>query len=232
MAFDSQGRRLRKASYTGIKGNQKKIYFWGLPARFVIDVTTQKIMKTINFDIKQRPIDEARYTKFKKEIENHREIVNTLKLIARARNRDRTKYGDDLAGLYYLYDRKKKKPITLINQKVAHSDPAGHQRFGYKLMPFKGYYFTLLSGVESGGAKHDYQRMPKQQTFRWKKGSFKSSAFLQPPDLVAIPKDETQPTFFIQFNQVFMKQLNGSKLTYLPEDYYNRGWVEAKFLGS
>jgi hypothetical protein len=189
-------------------------------------------MKTINFDIKQRPIDEARYTKFKKEIENHREIVNTLKLIARARNRDRTKYGDDLAGLYYLYDRKKKKPITLINQKVAHSDPAGHQRFGYKLMPFKGYYFTLLSGVESGGAKHDYQRMPKQQTFRWKKGSFKSSAFLQPPDLVAIPKDETQPTFFIQFNQVFMKQLNGSKLTYLPEDYYNRGWVEAKFLGS
>ena len=55
---------------------------------------------------------------------------------------------------------------------------------------------------------------------------------LHDPDLVAIPQDETQPTFFIQFNQVFMKQLNGSKLTYLPEDYYNQGWVEAKFLGS
>ena len=232
MAFDSEGRRLKKASYTGIKGNQKKIYFWGLPAKFIIDISTQKIKKTINFDIKQRPIDEAGYAKFKKEIENQREIVNTLKKIAQARNKDRTKYGDDLAGLYYLYDRKKKKPITLINQKVAHSDPAGRERFGYKLTAFKGYYFTLLYGVESGGTKHDYQRLPKQQTFRWKKGSFKSSAFLQPPDLVAIPQDETQPTFFIQFNQVFMKQLNGSKLTYLPEDYYNQGWVEAKFLGS
>ena len=232
MAFDAEGRRLKKASYTGIKGNQKKIYFWGLPAKFIIDVTTQKIEKTINFDIKKRPLDEPGYAKFKKEIENHRKVVNTLKKIARARNRDRTKYGDDLAGLHYLYDRKKKKPITLINQKVAHSDPAGRERFGYKLTPFNGYYFTLLSGVESGGTKHDYQRMPTQQTFRWKKGSFKTSAFIQPPDLVAIPKDKTQPTFFIQFNQVFMKQLNGSKLTYLPEDYYNQGWVEAKFLGS
>lgn len=232
MAYDSQGRPLKKASYTGIKGNQKKIYFWGLPTKFVIDVTTQKIKKTINFDIKQRPLNEAGYTKFKKEIENHREIVNILKQIARARSKDRTKYGDDLAGLFYLYDRKKKKPINLINQKVAHSDPAGSERFGYKLRPLKGYYFTLLSGVESGGAKHDYRRIPKQQTFRWKKGSFKSSAFLQPPDLVAIPRDETQPTFFIQYNQVFMKQLNGSKLTYLPENYYNLGWVEAKFLGS
>jgi hypothetical protein len=29
-----------------------------------------------------------------------------------------------------------------------------------------------------------------------------------------------------------MKQLNGAKLTYLPEDYYGNGWVEAKFAGS
>ena len=232
MAFDSEGRRLKQANYTGIKGTQKKIYFWGLPAKFVIDVSTQKIEKTINFEIKQRPLNETGYATFKKEVENQRVIVNTLKQIARVRSKDRTKYGDDLAGLYYLYDLKKKKPITLINPKVAHSDPAGRERFGYKLTPFKGYYFTLLSGVESGGAKHNYQRMPKQQTFRWKKGSFKSSAFLQPPDLVAIPQDKTQPTFFIQFNQVFMKQLNGSKLTHLPEDHYNQGWVEAKFLES
>ncbi len=232
MAYDSQGRRLRKGSYTGIKGNQKKIYFWGLPIKFVIDVTSQKIKKTIDFDIKQRPVNEAGYTKFKKEIENHREIVNTLKNIARARRKDRTKYGDDLAGLFYLYDRKKKKPIELINQKVAHSDPAGRERFGYKLKPYKGYYFTVLSGVESGGAKHDYRRKPKQQTYTWKKGSFKSSAFLQSPDLVAIPIDETQPTYFIQFNQVYMKQLDGTKLSYLPEDYYNQGWVEAKFVES
>jgi hypothetical protein len=30
----------------------------------------------------------------------------------------------------------------------------------------------------------------------------------------------------------YMKQLNGNKLTYLPENDYADGWVEAKFAGS
>jgi len=232
MAFDAKGQRLRKDSYTGIKGNQKKIYFWGLPATFAIDVATQKIKKTIQFDHQQRPVDKASYTQFKKNIENQREIVRTLKQIARARRKGRTQYGDDIAGIFYLYDRKKQKPMKLIDQKIAHSDPAGQERFGYDLEPYKGYYFTVLSGVESAGAKNDYARIPKKQAFIWKNGSIKTAPFLQPPDLVAIPRDEAQPTFFIQFDQVYMKQLNGTKLTYLPEDYYGKGWVEAKFVGS
>jgi hypothetical protein len=75
-------------------------------------------------------------------------------------------------------------------------------------------------------------RLPTQRTYTWKKGSFTSAPFLQPPDLVAIPTDKAQPTFFMQFDQIFMKTLNGDKLTYLPEDYYSIGWVEAKFLES
>ncbi len=232
MAFDARGRRLRKDNYTGIEGNQKKIYFWGVPATFAIDVATQKIKKTIQFDQQQRPVDEASYTQFKKSIENQREIVMTLKQIDRARRKQRTQYGDDIAGMFYLYDRKKQTPMKLIDQKIAHSDPAGQERFGYDLKPYKGYYFTVLSGVESAGGKNDYMRIPKQQAFSWKNGSFKTAPFLQPPDLAAIPGDETQPTFFIQFDQVYMKQLNGTKLTYLPEDYYGKGWVEAKFVGS
>ena len=232
MAFDAKGRRLRKDSYTGTKGNQKKIYFWGLPATFAIDVATQKIKKAIQFDLQQRPVDEASYAKFKKNINNHREIVKTLKQIAKVRRRDRTQYGDDIAGMFYLYERKTQKPMRLIDQMIAHSDPAGQERFGYDLKPYKGYYFTVLSGVESGGTKNDYARLPKQQAFNWKKGSFKTTPFLQPPDLVAIPRDENQPTFFIQFDQVYMKQLKGTKLTYLPENYYGNGWVEAKFVES
>jgi hypothetical protein len=27
-----------------------------------------------------------------------------------------------------------------------------------------------------------------------------------------------------------MKPLNGEKLEYLPDGYYNKGWVEAKFI--
>jgi hypothetical protein len=30
----------------------------------------------------------------------------------------------------------------------------------------------------------------------------------------------------------YVKQLNGNKLTYLPENDYADGWVEAKFAGS
>ena len=232
MAFDARGRRLRKDSYTGIEGNQKKIYFWGLPATFAMDVATQKIKKTIQFDLKQRAVDEASYMQFKKNIENQREIVTTLRQIAGARREGRIQYGDDIAGMFYLYGRKKQKPMKLIDQKIADSDPAGQERFGYELKPYKGYYFTVLSGVESAGGKNGYMRMPKKQLFTWKNGSIETAPFLQPPDLVAIPRDEDQPTFFIQFNQVFMKQLNGTRLTSLPENYYGNGWVEAKFVGS
>ena len=230
MAFDAQGLRLRKDGYTGINGSRKKLYFWGVPARLVIDVATEKIEKTIAFDVRQRTVDETRYSKFKQDIANHRDIVKTLKQIASARRKDRTKYGDDIAGLFYLYGRKQKKPMALIDKKIAHSDPAGQKRFGYTLKPYKGYYFSVLSGVESGGKQNNYMRLPKQRSYTWKKGSFKTTPFLQPPDLVAIPKDGTQPTFFMQFDQVFMKQLNGDKLTYLPEDYYSTGWMEAKFV--
>jgi hypothetical protein len=232
VAFDGEGLQLRKDGYTGIKGNQQTMYFWGLPTRFVIDVATAKINKTIDFDVRQRTVDEKRYTQYKQDVANHREIVKTLKQIAKARRKARTQYGDDLAGLFYLYDRKKKKPLALVNQKVAHSDPVGQKRFGYTLKPYKGYYFTVLSGIESGGTQNDYMRLPKQRTYTWKKGSFTSAPFLKPPDLVAIPTDKTQPTFFMQFDQILMKTLNGDKLTYLPEDYYSAGWVEAKFLES
>ncbi|MGD1968220.1 MAG: zinc-ribbon domain-containing protein [Desulfobacterales bacterium] len=232
VAFDAEGLQLRKDGYAGIKGNQQKLYFWGLPTRFVIDVATAKIKKTIDFDVRQRTVDEKRYTHYKQDVANHREIVKTLKQIAKARREARTQYGDDLAGLFYLYDRKKKKPMALVNQKVAHSDPAGQKRFGYTLKPYKGYHFTVLSGIESGGTQNDYMRLPKQRTYTWKKGSFTSAPFLQPPDLVAIPTDKTQPTFFMQFDQIFMKTLNGDKLSYLPEDYYSTGWMEAKFLES
>jgi hypothetical protein len=231
VAFDAQGLRLRRDGYTGINGSRKKMYFWGVPVRFVIDVATGIIDKTIDFDVRQRTVDETRYSKFKRDIANHRSIVKTLKRIASARRKDRTKYGDDIAGLFYLYGQKQKKPMALIDKKVAHSDPAGQKRFRYTLKPYKGYYFTVLSGVESGGKQNDYMRLPKQRSYTWKKGAFKTSPFLQPPDLVAIPKDGTQPTFFMQFDQIFMKQLNGDKLNYLPEDYYSTGWVEAKFVG-
>ncbi len=207
------------------------VYFWGQPVTFVVDVATKSIEKLIPFEIKQRQVDEAAYGAFKKDIKIHREVVKILKEIGQARNRDHSSYGDDLAGLYYLYNNKK-NPMRLINKLVAHSDPAGQARFGYKLKPYKGYYFTVLSGIEANGAKTSYKRRSKEKTFTWEKGSFTALPFTQLPDLVAIPKDKTQPTFFLQWNQVYMKQLNGSKLKYLPQNHYNTGWVEAKYIAT
>jgi predicted Zn finger-like uncharacterized protein len=230
MAYDEYGKRLKQDNYTSIKAGKRKIYFWGQPTRFEMDLATQTLEKKINFDIKPRSLDENAYQEFKATIDNQRDVVTALKSIDRARRKDRSYYGEDLAGLYYLYHRKKKKPMRLLDKDIAHSDPAGQKRFGYKVKPYKGYYFSVLSGAEANGVNKNYKRRSKKTKFVWKKGRITTSALTRHPDLVAIPQDKSQPTFFLQWGQVFMKSLNGETLEYLPENYYKKGWVEVKFI--
>ncbi len=230
VAYDATGNRLKQDQYTRNKGGKRLIYFGGVPAKFEIDVSIQTITKLMPFEIKQRPVDEKAYLAFRQTIENQREVVKTIKTIDQARRRDRSYYGDDLAGLYYLHHRKKKQPLKLIGQKIAHSDPAGQKRFGYKVEPYKGYHFTVLSGVESNGVKNGYKRRSKKSKFSWRNGTITTTSLTRHPDLAAIPVDKTQPTFFLQWGQVFMKKLNGERLEYLPDGYYNKGWMEAKFI--
>jgi predicted Zn finger-like uncharacterized protein len=232
VAYDARGKRLKQDQYTRNKGGKRIIYFWGEPAKFEIDVSTKTITKLIPFEIKQRPVDEKAYLAFRQTIEIQREVFKTIKTIDHARRRDRSYYGDDLAGLYYLHHRKNKKPLKLIGQEIAHSDPAGQKRFGYKVKPYKGYYFTVLSGVETNEVKNDYKRRSKDSNFSWQNGTITTTSLTRHPDLVAIPEDKTQPTFFLQWGQVFMKPLDGERLEYLPDGYYNKGWVEAKFIDS
>lgn len=230
MAFDAQGRRLKRDGYTRHKDGKLMLYFWGTPANFEMDIAVQKVAKMIHFDIRKRPVQEEAYLSFQINAENQGEVVKTLRAIADARRKNRTGYGDDVAGLYYIYDRKKKAPMKLITKTIAHSDPAGQKRFGYTLKPYKGYYFTVLTGTESNGVKQDYPRQSKEKTYAWHKGTFKTLPYIQAPDIVAIPVDTSQPTFFLQWSQVYMKQLNGSPFEYLPTDYYSQDWVEAKFI--
>ena len=88
----------------------------------------------------------------------------------------------------------------------------------------------MLSGVESNGVKKDYNRRSKESRFSWQKGTITTTSLTRHPDLAAIPADPSQPTFFLQWGQVFMKSLNGEKLEYLPDGYYNKGWVEARYI--
>ena len=229
-AYDARAKRLKEDPYTRNKADKRIIYFWGVPAKFEIDVSTTTITKLMPFEIKQRPVDEKSYLAYRQLIENQREVVRTIKAIDQARRSDRSYYGDDLAGLYYLYDQKNKSPMRLISQDVADSDPAGQKRFGYQVKPYKGYYFTVLSGIETNGANKRYSRRQKKSSFTWQNGTITTTAFTRHPDLAAIPEDGTQPTFFLQWGQVFMKPLNGERLEYLPDGYYNKGWVEAKFI--
>jgi hypothetical protein len=232
VAYDARGKRLKQDQYTRNKGGKRLIYFWGVPAKFEIDVSTKTITKLIPFEIKQRPVNEKAFLAFRQTIEIQREVVKTIKNIDRARRRDRSYYGDDLAGLYYLHHRKKKEPLKLIGPEIAHSDPAGQKRFGYKVKPYKGYFFTVLYGVENNGVKNGYKRRSKKSNFSWQNGTITTPALTRHPDLVAVPVDKTQPTFFLQWGQVFMKPLSGERLEYLPDGYYNKGWVEAKFIDS
>ena len=232
VAYDARGKRLKQDQYARNEDGKRSIYFWGVPTRFEIDVTTKTIDKLVPFEIKQRPVDEKAYASFKQIIENQREVVHTIKSIDQARRKDRSYYGDDLAGLYYIYDRKQNKPLKLISREIAHSDPAGQDRFGYRAQSYKGYYFTVLAGVESSSVKKNYNRRSKKSRFTWQKGSISTTPLTRHPDLVAIPEDKSQPTFFLQWGQVFMKPLDGERLEYLPNGYYNKGWVEAKYIDS
>jgi predicted Zn finger-like uncharacterized protein len=230
VAYDFRGKRLKQDQYSRSRGGKRSIYFWGVPVKFQIDVSTKTIERLIPFDIERRPVDRTAYSAFKLAIENQRHVVAAIKSIDRSRRKYRSYYGDDLAGLYYLHHGEQNKPLALISREIAHSDPAGQKRFGYDLKPYKGYYFTVLSGVETNGIQKDYHRRAKKSRFSWQNGTFTTTALTRHPDLVAIPADASQPTFFLQWGQVFMKPLNGKKLEYLPDGYYNKGWVEAKYI--
>jgi len=230
IAYDDLGKRLKQDSYSRNKGASRIIYFWGQPAKFEIDVATGTAERRIQFDIKHKPLDESAYQVFKQTIENQREIVNTLKSVDRGRRKDRSYYGDDLAGLYYLYDRQQKKPMALISETIAHADPAGQERFGYRLTPYRGYYFSVLQGIEANSTRQAYTRRSEAVRFTWQKGTVTTTPLTRHPDLVAFPQDESQPTFFLQWGQVFMKLLDGEKLEFLPENYYTQGWRLADFI--
>ena len=229
IAYDGSGKRLKRGKYmhSGKSGQIRR--FWGQPATVVLDIATQKISKTIPFELQNAPVDRSAYKLYKQKIDRQRTIFKALKAIEHARRKHYSGYGDTLAGLYYIY-HKKNKPLKLIDQAIAHSDPSGTSRFGYKLKPYHGYHFSYLAGTEQNGITTDYQRKPKEKTFRWQKGSFKAMPYYQRPDIVARPADRTQPTFILLWNEVYMKYLNDPQVKYIPQNIHTSDWVKIRFI--
>jgi hypothetical protein len=231
IAYDAEDRRLRRDAYAQTMGLMRKYYYWGIPARVEVDIAGNLIKKSIDFDIVKRPVNQMAYDAFRQRLASQKEVVAALKQIHTARKQDHNRYGDDLAGLYYVYARKKKAPMQLIDKAVAHADPAGEKRFGYPLQPHRGYYFTVLAGKESNGSPQKFPHNNRTISVNWKKGVIKATNYRQLPTIAAIPVDTSLPTLFVHSGKVFMKSLSGEELKYLPEDPLNSGWFEVGISG-
>lgn len=229
VAYDTGGKRLQRGKYTHTSKSGQVRRFWGQPTTFVLDIATQEIVKTIDFDLKNAPTDRAAYKTYKQKIDHQRIIFNALKAIERARRKHYSGYGETLAGLYYIF-HKKQQPLMLIDQAIAHSDPAGKSRYGYKLKPYKGYHFSYLAGTEQNGIKSDYLRKSQEKIFSWQKGSFKAMPYYQRPDIVARPVDNSQPTFVLLWDEVYLKYLKDPQLKYIPQNIHTSDWVKIRFI--
>jgi hypothetical protein len=228
-AYDATGKRLRRGKYAGRDKSGQVRRFWGQPATLILDIATQQIEETIPFDIQTSPIDSAAYASYKQQIDQQREVFKALRTSGRARASYHSSVGETLAGLYFIHG-KKQQPLMLIDKSVAQSDPAGQSRYGYKLKPYKGYYFTYLAGTKENGIKTDYQRQQQEKTFRWQKGSFKVKPYYQLPDVVAFPVEKLLPTFILRWDEVYAKYLKGEIPKYGPQHIYSSDWTKVHFL--
>jgi hypothetical protein len=228
-AYDAKDRQLRKGNHASRKGSKRTHSFWGQPAIFVMDVATGKITQTFAFDIHQDSVNPTTYKAFKDKVGLQGEIVAALKSISRIRKKHYNAGGETLAGLYYL-NGKQAKPMQLIKRAIAHSDPAGKSRYGYRLKPYKGYHFSYLAGTMENGIKKEYRRRPRVKKFTWKKGSFKAKPYRSLPDIIAYPTDKTKPTFILVWDGIYMKYLNGDTIKYIPARLYSSDWLKSNFV--
>lgn len=150
-----------------------------------------------------------------------------LEQIYQARRKSFKQYGEDLAGFYYLSDKKAAPPIE---QTAALSDPKGQARFNYKARTHNGYHFTVLPKSQAALSRLDQTRRNKGLSYTYNGQTMKALPNRHLSDLAAIPADQSQPTFFINWGRVYMKHLNGQTLTHVPDNYYGSDWKEADFI--
>ena len=159
-AFDKSGNKLKSESAGGAKA------YWGIPVKFMVTIALTKIEKSIDFDLEERPVNEVAFLGYQAQLEKQKDIYTILKDVHNKCRRYIGSYGESLAALHFLRKKESaKEPMSLILQEIAHSDPLGQQRFGYKLKPYKGYLFSLTKGKMSNGVKKQYARGDEREFF-------------------------------------------------------------------
>lgn len=226
-AYDSDGLQLKEGSHAPFRKGRHVRYYWGIPARFVIDVSRQSFDKQLSFEIIKRPVNTQAFDAYREKIQRQWTIVDMLHTIDASRKNTKAALRGDLAGLYYIYDENN-RPLKRIDRQIAHSDPKGQKIFGYRTQPWKGYFFSVSSGYQEGKTETDYYRRKKERQFIWKNGTLSEKLMVQPPDLLAIPSSGKEPTYFLRWGKVYSKHLDGVKLSYTPKNTYQTDWIEIR----
>ena len=207
-AYDAAGRRLLSRHGSNLGGE-----FHGIPQRVDIELYTNIVRKTTRFDITIGEHDAAAFKDYQRTIARHKRVVAALRKIQKAWNEGGDGYGENIAGLRYLYPlRGESGPKQLIPAELAAADPIGAEVFQYGHMSYFGYRFVLLAGKLS----------VNPTTYKWKEGEFT----LLPIEghnayLLAVPARANEPTFGVSggynsnWHGVFSKVL-GNKIPNKP----------------
>lgn len=224
---DTQGRRLKMDfwTYSDQEGTTRRL--WGQPAKFEMAVAMDRIEKSVPFEIVRGEINKDAFSRYKTQVADQREVSSVLRQIGQVVNRNWNGYGEDAAGLFYLHG-KEAKAGKLIPEEWAHACPEGAERFRYKAVPFRGYFFSFASGGMQGGVLKPYARGEQERDFVWDGGKLSVKPLQDRPGLVAWPEGAGQPTLILYWGNVYMKDLAGKRLEALPENIWNEGWIQVE----
>ena len=224
-AYDAEGRRLLSRH-----GSKHGGEFYGIPHRVDIELYTNIVIKTTRFDITIGEHDAAAFKNYQKTIARHKRVVAALKQIQKAWNQGGDGFGENIAGLRYLYPlRGDASAKQLIPAELAAADPIAAKVFDYGHMPYLGYRFVLLVG------KFPNINAQKVTTFNSEKGEFT----LLPIDshnayFLAVPAQANEPTFGVSggynsnWHGVYSKVI-GNKIPSKPPSDMRR-WKQFKSL--
>jgi len=231
--YDKDGRELKANSGPSSKPGGQARLCWGQPTRARIVISQEAIAKVFSFEQALPTADAGAFAKYKQQIADQKKVFDALKQISNS-SRQVNGYGDDLAGLYYLYSlrgrEEDRKPLKLILIEVAHACPEGAERFGYEAKPYAGYLFSVVQHKIQQGEKKPYRRAPKEVEFQWENGKFKALPFWEPVGIVAYPQDPSSPTFILSWGIVYMKEIGGKKPEAFPENVWKEKWAQVNFL--
>jgi hypothetical protein len=224
VAVDGSGTRLKLAEDRRRDG-VSSYRFWGVPTTISFQAAAEKVSQRLPIDLAVPGADASAHEGYKRALAGVGQVAALLETIDDSFRRQHTSYSDGtLAGAYYLFDAKG-EPAKLIDEAIAHADPAGAERYGYKLTPYQGYYFSLAKGKIENKATTDYGRSKEPKALKWSGGEFQVNTPTERMALVAYPATGKGARLFWRWNEAKLSFAGEGPLVYVPADAWPTGWA-------